>query len=139
MKQTSEDSFWKEEVKKDLRFWQITWQWVPWGFFPWLLYIPTSCRRSSKWDSKKGAEPTPKTKQNTQDPKILLDTFSTQKYWWRAALMNRNFLITPELVPGKEKPFVKFLTSTFTEIQKNIASLILGKNEEGIIWIEEIM
>ena len=62
MKQTSEDSFWKEEVKKDLGFWQITWQWVPWGFFPWLLYIPTSCWRSSKWDSKKGAEPTPKTK-----------------------------------------------------------------------------
>lgn len=47
--------------------------------------------------------------------------------------MNRNFLITPELVPGEEKLFVKFLTSTFTEIQKNIASLILGKNEEGII------
>ena len=47
--------------------------------------------------------------------------------------MNRNFLITPELVPRGEKPFLKFLTSIFTEIQKNTASLILGENAEGII------
>lgn len=43
------------------------------------FYIPQQIAKEAQNEiAKRGAEPAPKTKQNTQDPKILLDTFSKQ-------------------------------------------------------------